>query len=119
MLEIGSSWSIGGDYTFDELLSLPNILREYNPDLKGYSTKSSVIFLAGQNSSHNGLNVGKLRQIFKSYFSNNKFEAKSGDKSYHMIDQIQILRQRLISNEFCDMENDWKIITFFVGVIFY
>ena len=56
----GVSWSIGGDYTYNKLLTLPNILREYNPDLKGYSTKSSVIFLKGQNSSNNGLNVGKF-----------------------------------------------------------
>ena len=56
----GSSWSIGGDYNFNQMISLPNILRQYNPQLTGYSTKSSVIFLKGQNSSNNGLNVGKL-----------------------------------------------------------
>ena len=56
----GSSWSIGGDYTFNQMISLPNILRQYNPQLTGYSTKSSVIFLNGQNASHNGFNVGKF-----------------------------------------------------------
>jgi hypothetical protein len=55
----GSSWSIGGDYQFTRMISLPNILREYNPQLKGYSVKSSIIFLQGQNGSHNGLNVGR------------------------------------------------------------
>ncbi len=55
----GVSWSIGGDYTFKKLISFPNILREYNPKLKGYSTKTSLTFGKGQNSSHNGLNVGK------------------------------------------------------------
>jgi len=56
----GISWSIGGDYNFDDALTLPNILRLYNPNLKGYSTKQSLIFGKGQNSSNNGLNAGKL-----------------------------------------------------------
>jgi len=94
----GVSWSIGGDYTYDTLLTLPNILRQYNPNLKGYSTKSSVIFLKGQNSSHNALNV-----------------AKSGDRSYHMIDQVHLLYQRIVKDGLCDLQNDWKIITFFIG----
>ncbi|CAF3349166.1 unnamed protein product [Rotaria sp. Silwood2] len=94
----GASWSIGGDYTFSTVLTLPNILREYNSQLKGYSTKTSVIFLKGQNSSHNQLNV-----------------AKSGDRSYHMIDQAHILLDRLKSGKYCDLKNDWKIITFFIG----
>ena len=44
------------------------------------------------------------------------FKAKFGDRSYHMIDQIQILRQRLDSNKYCNMNDDWKMITFFIGV---
>lgn len=56
----GISWSIGGDYNFDDALTLPNIFRLYNPNLKGYSTKQSLIFGKGQNSSNNGLNAGKL-----------------------------------------------------------
>ncbi len=43
-------------------------------------------------------------------------KAKSGDRSYHMIDQAHILRERFLSKEYCDMENDWKVITFFIGV---
>jgi hypothetical protein len=53
------SWSIGGDHTYKRVLSLPNIIRQYDDNLKGYSTKTSVIFLKGQNALHNGLNVGK------------------------------------------------------------
>jgi phospholipase B1 len=94
----GVSWSVGGDHTYKKVLSLPNSLREYNPDLKGYSTKTSTIFLKGQNATHNGLNV-----------------AKSGDRSYHMPDQARLLLERIKSGKFCDWENDWKVITFFVG----
>ncbi|UJR07527.1 hypothetical protein I4U23_011815 [Adineta vaga] len=95
----GASWSIGGDYTFNRVLSLPNIVRQFDDNtLKGYSTKSSVIFLKGQNSTHNNLNV-----------------AKSGDRSIHMIDQARILIERFNSNKYCDLKNDWKVITLFVG----
>jgi len=94
----GVSWCIGGDYTYNKILTLPNILREYNPNLKGYSTKSSITIFKGQNSSNNALNV-----------------AKSGDRSYHMIDQARILYERFVSHKYCDLQNDWKVITFFVG----
>ncbi|CAF4606850.1 unnamed protein product, partial [Rotaria magnacalcarata] len=78
--------------------SIPNALRQYNPDLKGFSTKFSVIFLNGQNATNNGLNV-----------------AKSGDRSNHMPDQAEILMSRIKDEKLCDWNNDWKIITFFVG----
>jgi len=94
----GVSWSIGGDYTFDSVLTLPNILRLYNPKLKGFSTKTDITFLGGQNATNNGLNV-----------------AKSGDRSYHMIDQVHLLYQRIVKDGLCDLQNDWKIITFFIG----
>jgi phospholipase B1 len=94
----GVSWSIGGDYTYNRLLTFPNILRLYNPDLKGYATKSSVIFLKGQNSSHNALSV-----------------AKSGAESIDMSDQAHLLYERIVSDKYCDMKNDWKVITLFVG----
>ena len=59
---LGVSWSVGGDNTYSKILSVPNALRQYNPDLEGYSTKASVIFLKGQNATNNGLNVGKRRE---------------------------------------------------------
>ena len=34
----GVSWSIGGDLDLESVLTLPNILKLYNPKLKGYST---------------------------------------------------------------------------------
>ena len=61
----GVSWSIGGDYHFEQLISLPNILRQYNSNLKGFSTKQSLIFGKGQNSLHNALNIGK--SIYRSF----------------------------------------------------
>jgi hypothetical protein len=55
----GVSWSIGGDHTYSKTLALPNVLKQYKTDVKGYSTKTSVIVLKGQNATHNRLNVGK------------------------------------------------------------
>jgi len=50
---------VGGDYTYSKIISLPNILRQYNPKLEGFSTQISEMFPNGQNASHNRLNVGK------------------------------------------------------------
>jgi hypothetical protein len=36
-----------------------------------------------------------------------------------MPDQANILLQRFNTKKDCDLINDWKIITFFVGVSFY
>ncbi|CAF3768328.1 unnamed protein product [Rotaria sp. Silwood1] len=94
----GVAWSIGGDRSYDKVLTLPNILRLYNPQLKGFSTKTSISFLNGQNAKHNGLNV-----------------AKSGARSYHMVDQADLLLNRLKEEKLCDWNNDWKLITFFIG----
>jgi phospholipase B1 len=95
----GVSWSVGGDHTYKKVLTLPNILRLYNPQLKGFSTKTSISFLNGQNAKHNGLNV-----------------AKSGARSYHMVEQANLLLDRLkTKGELCDWNNDWKLITFFIG----
>jgi hypothetical protein len=50
---------VGGDHTFTKLMSMPNAIREYNPELEGFSTKVSVIFLNGQDAKNNHLNTGK------------------------------------------------------------
>jgi len=93
----GVAWSIGGEKTYDKVLTLPNILRLYNPQLKGFSTKTSIAILNGQNAKNNGLNV-----------------AKSGARSYHMVEQADLLLDRLKNKNICNW-NDWKLITFFVG----
>lgn len=42
--------------------------------------------------------------------------AKSGARSYHMVDQAHLLLQRLNDSSLCDWNNDWKLVTFFIGV---
>ncbi|CAF0801092.1 unnamed protein product [Didymodactylos carnosus] len=94
----GLSWSVGGDHTIEKVLTLPNIIKNYNPNLEGYSTKFSIIVGKGQNSSNNGFNV-----------------AKSGDRSEHMPYQAQLLIERMRTDQKCNFESDWKVVTFFIG----
>jgi hypothetical protein len=42
--------------------------------------------------------------------------AKSGDRSIDMPAQAELLIDRLKTENLCDWTNDWKMITFFVGV---
>ncbi|KAF7690291.1 phospholipase B1, membrane-associated-like [Silurus meridionalis] len=88
----GVSWSIGGDYSLDTTTTLPNILRQFNPFLKGFSTGDGV-------SAKDGFNM-----------------AVSGATASGLIDQVNRLIQALKSSEHVDFKMDWKLITVFVGV---
>ncbi|CAF1144038.1 unnamed protein product [Rotaria sp. Silwood1] len=94
----GISWSVGGDYTYSKIFSLPNILKQYNPQLTGFSTKVSAMFSNNQNATNNRLNV-----------------AKSWDRSSEMFHQAELLIDRLKDKKLCDWDNDWKVITLFAG----
>lgn len=40
----GLSWSIGGQGTWKQFLTIPNILKEFNPKLYGYSISDGLAF---------------------------------------------------------------------------
>ena len=42
--------------------------------------------------------------------------AKSGDRSNNMPFQADLLMTRMKEEQLCDWNNDWKLITLFVGV---
>ena len=42
--------------------------------------------------------------------------AKSGDRSNNIPYQAGLLLDRLKQKELCDWNNDWKLITLFIGV---
>ncbi|CAF1366227.1 unnamed protein product [Adineta steineri] len=94
----GISWSIGGDYTYSKFLSIPNILLEYTSKLKGFSTKLSIISSDNQTITNNRLNV-----------------AKSSDHSADLLYQAELLIDRIKNENLCDWNNDWKMITIFIG----
>ncbi|XP_069811186.1 phospholipase B1, membrane-associated [Dendropsophus ebraccatus] len=89
----GLSWSIGGDSTLDQVTTLPNILREFNPFVTGYSIE------AGNSSS------------FSSFLN----KAVPGAKAYDMPAQAQALVDQMKQDNRVDFNNDWKVITVFIG----
>ncbi|XP_075056516.1 phospholipase B1, membrane-associated [Mixophyes fleayi] len=89
----GLSWSIGGDSTLDQVTTLPNILLEFNPLVTGYSTET------GGSVTHNS-------------FLN---EAVPGAKAFNMPTQVRALIDELKLDKRINFNNDWKVITVFVG----
>lgn len=86
----GLSWSGGGDDDYSQTLTLPNVFRQYNPSLYGYSK--------GTGSSRKKFNV-----------------AVTGAESKDILSQAKDLVSRLKSDENVDYANDWKLITIFIG----
>ena len=91
----GRSWSIGGDQYLEKLVTLPNILKKFNPKLQGYNTGSKLYLLAKEGD---GLNV-----------------AVSGGQAQDMVTQARWLIERLRSDKRIDFANDWKVATLFIG----
>jgi len=88
----GLSWSGGGDQSLDEgILTLPNILRKFNPSVYGAATGR------GSNTGANArLNV-----------------ANPGDTSFEMPGQADMLIERMRATT--SFTSDWKVITLFIG----
>ncbi|XP_060552278.1 phospholipase B1, membrane-associated-like isoform X2 [Ruditapes philippinarum] len=92
----GRSWSIGGDLNFAQgVETLPNILKEFNPHLHGYS-------------------LGKCDET--NYACSQLNVAVAGETSQDMPDQARDLVSRLTNPNFgVDLMNEWKVITVFIG----
>ncbi|XP_040919608.1 phospholipase B1, membrane-associated-like [Toxotes jaculatrix] len=86
----GVSWSIGGDKTLETVTTLPNILRKFNPSLKGFSR--------GQGPIQKGFNM-----------------ASPGAKTSELPAQVQALIKAMRQNKEVNFEKDWKLVTIFVG----
>ncbi|XP_068085168.1 phospholipase B1, membrane-associated-like [Anabrus simplex] len=89
----GSSWSIGGEKTWREYLTLPNILKEFNPNLIGYSYGDS---LSHQKDSQ--FNVA---------------EAVAMSRDIHF--QARNLWKRMRGDSRVDFKKDWKVVTLMIG----
>ncbi|XP_054910123.1 phospholipase B1, membrane-associated-like isoform X2 [Poeciliopsis prolifica] len=86
----GVSWSIGGDQTLETVTTLPNILKKFNPDLKGSSK--------GQGQLQKGFNM-----------------AVAGAKTSELPAQVQALIKAMKENKEVNFESDWKLVTIFIG----
>ncbi|KAK3918837.1 Phospholipase B1, membrane-associated [Frankliniella fusca] len=89
----GVSWSGGGQGTWREYLTLPNILKEFNPALVGYSLKDSRAF---QRAS--AFNVAEINSMTQ-------------DLPW----QANNLVKRIRSDPRVDVQRDWKLVTILVG----
>ncbi|XP_033736180.1 phospholipase B1, membrane-associated-like [Pecten maximus] len=89
----GLSWSVGGEKNFEEEITIPNIIKKYNPDVKGFSVGKG-----GVNSRNAKLNV-----------------ADPGAVSDEMRGEAEDLVERIRNEPDIDMENDWKLVTLFIG----
>ncbi|XP_063239303.1 phospholipase B1, membrane-associated-like [Bacillus rossius redtenbacheri] len=89
----GMSWSIGGQATWREFLTLPNILKEYNPRLIGYCDHDT------------------WSQRKDSQFNVAEAMATSAD----MPRQARLLVERIVADPSVDMLRHWKMVTIFIG----
>ncbi|WP_411026910.1 SGNH/GDSL hydrolase family protein, partial [Salmonella sp. s55044] len=85
--------STGGDGTFESNPTIANILRKYNPDLKGYSLETNW-----WTSPQAGMNV-----------------AVPGAVADDLPRQARTLVATMKDDPSIDFENDWKVVTLFIG----
>ncbi|XP_005190336.2 phospholipase B1, membrane-associated-like [Musca domestica] len=89
----GMSFSGGGMENWSTMLTLPNILKVFNPSLYGYATEN---VLARDKGAY--LNVAEPMTL-----------------SRDLVFQVQVLIQRMRRDSRIDMKNHWKLVTIFVG----
>ncbi|XP_046416826.1 phospholipase B1, membrane-associated-like isoform X1 [Neodiprion fabricii] len=89
----GVSWCAGGQGDWRQFLTLPNIMKEFNPNLTGYSTG-------------NGEFISKQAKL------NVAFPVAATEDALH---QARILVRRIKNDPTIDMKRDWKLVTIFFG----
>lgn len=83
----------GGQGTWREFLTLPNILKEFNPNLTGYSTGTGEFL-----SPHSQLNVA--------------FPVSADADA---LKEAKVLVNRMKKDKRINIKEDWKMITLFFG----
>ncbi|XP_023603194.1 phospholipase B1, membrane-associated [Myotis lucifugus] len=89
----GLSWSVGGDGNVSTITTLANILREFNPSLRGFS-------------------VGTGKQDSPGAFLN---QAVAGARAVDLPDQARRLVGLMKNDTKINFQEDWKVITLFIG----
>ncbi|NWV35914.1 PLB1 Phospholipase, partial [Grantiella picta] len=89
----GLSWSIGGDESLENVTTLPNIFREFNVTIMGYSTGTG-----SENDSNAFLN-----------------QAVPGAQAEHLPAQARNLVRLMKTDQRIDFSADWKLITVHIG----
>ncbi|XP_063078262.1 phospholipase B1, membrane-associated-like [Engraulis encrasicolus] len=89
----GLSWSVGGDMNISHVTTLPNILKEFNSNVTGFS-------------------VDKGKETSSNAFLN---QAVAGAKADGLLGQAKVLVERMKTDPRIDFQADWKVITMFIG----
>ncbi|CAB3994018.1 phospholipase B1, membrane-associated-like [Paramuricea clavata] len=89
----GISWSNGGDADLQDILTLPNILKKFNPKLKGYSTN-----IARHYEKNSGLNFATVSAT-----------------SRHLEEQVHQLITKVKQDKTIDFKEDWKLVNIMSG----
>lgn len=89
----GAVWSIGGQGTWQQYLTLPNILKEFNPKLYGYSLRDGL-----STERQSKFNVAELG-------------AMSRDMPY----MAKVLVKRMLNDPKVNMTHHWKLMTLLIG----
>ncbi|XP_013799269.2 phospholipase B1, membrane-associated [Apteryx mantelli] len=89
----GISWSVGGNENISTVTTLANILREFNPSLRGYS-------------------IGTGRETTDNAAFN---QAVAGDRAEHVPAQVRRLVDRMKNDTRINFQTDWKLVTLFIG----
>lgn len=90
----GVSWAIGGKDNWRRFITLPNLIKEFNPNLYGFSIAENS--LGFQKESR--FNVAEPTAI-----------------SAHTIRQAKNLVKRMRSDPMVDIKRHWKVITIMIG----
>lgn len=89
----GLSWSIGGQWNWRNVTTLPNILKEYNPRLVGYSRNDAYPF--HEDAQFNMAEIG----------------AVSADIPF----MAKALVRRIKRDKRINFKKDWKMVTICMG----
>jgi len=88
----GYSFPVGGEVVYDKFNTVANVLKLYNPNIKGFAVGNG-----GQTSANAVLN-----------------SAVSGARSYDLPGQVDYLEARMRSLG-VNFDTDWKILSIFIG----
>ncbi|BES94471.1 GDSL-like Lipase/Acylhydrolase [Nesidiocoris tenuis] len=94
----GVSWAAGGDRTWHEYLTVPNIIKLGNPKLKGFSQGKEYFLSPNAFNTFNALNVA--------------FPVSADQDA---ITQAKTLVYKMNMTRGIDFKNDWKLVTMLFG----
>lgn len=90
----GVSWSIGGKGNWQQFITLPNLIKEFNPNLVGFpEVENSLGF-----QKESRFNV-----------------AEPGATTNHIVRQAKNLVKRMRSDRHVDIQRHWKVVTMMIG----